>query len=82
MKPEFKKFIYTKDSGDRSERKVVFLRVPQKNYLGLDVSDLSPDDINQLLDDIAEADEYRNAIFEAWSNRWRSFKPEGIEWLE
>lgn len=84
MRKELKQFYYTKANGERSFRKLIVLRPPQTLYLGLDVTELSAEDIEILLDQIEIADEHRNLLFEeaGVSNRWRSFKPEGIEWVE
>lgn len=81
---EVKEFFYTKANGERSHRKLIVLRPPQHLYLGLDVTDMSTEEIETLLEGIAEADKYRDQVFEELnvSNRWRSFKPEGIEWVK
>jgi len=81
---QVKEFYYTKSNGERSHRKLLVLREPQRLYLGLDVTDMKSEEIEALLDGIEEADKYRDELFEELqvSNRWRSFKPEGIEWVK
>ena len=81
-KKEVKHFSYRKGGGEVSDRKVIILRNPQKLYLGIDVSDLNTDDINDIVEGIHEADAQRDKLFEDLdiNNRWRSFKPEGILW--
>lgn len=80
---EVKEFYYTKANGERSHRKLLVLRQPQTLYLGLDVTNMKAEEIDALLDGIEEADKHRDELFEELqvSNRWRSFKPEGIEWV-
>lgn len=84
MRKEMKQFYYTKANGERSFRKLIVLRPPSHLYLGLDVTDMKEEDITALIDGIAEADKHRDLLFEEMEvgNRWRSFKPEGIEWVE
>lgn len=79
-----KEFFYTKANGERSHRRLIVLRPPQQLYLGLDVTDMSSEEVEVLLTGIAEADKYRDQVFEELgvAHRWRSFKPEGIEWVK
>jgi hypothetical protein len=79
-KPELKEFDYTKASGETSFRRAIILRPPQKNYLALDVTDLSLAEVSGILEAITALNEDRDEIFEDYSNRWRSFKPENIDW--
>lgn len=81
---QVKEFFYTKSSGEKSHRRVIVLRPPSNLYLGLDVSDMSEAEIEHLLDRIEAADQFRDELFEEMqvANRWRSFKPEGIEWVK
>jgi hypothetical protein len=81
---EVKEFFYTKSNGEKSHRRVIVLRPPSNLYLGLDVSDMSTVEVENLLDEIEKADAFRDQVFEEMqvSNRWRSFKPEGIEWIK
>lgn len=83
MRKQVKEFYYTKASGDKSFRRLVVLREPQKLYLGLDVTDMPTEEVDALIEAIAEADKHRDLLFEKLGvgNRWRSFKPEGIEWV-
>ena len=84
MRKEVKQFHYTKANGERSFRKLIVLRPPQHLYLGLDVTDLTQEAIDMIVDQIEIADKGRDEIFEeaGVSGRWRSFKPEGIEWVD
>jgi len=79
-----KNFIYTKSNGDRSNRSVIVLRPPSNLYLGLDVTDCSSTEIEDILDGIEQADKCRDEVFESLgvNSRWRSFKQEGIEWTD
>lgn len=83
MRKKVKEFYYTKANGEKSFRRLLVLREPQHLYLGLDVTDMPPEDVEVLIDGIAEADKHRDVLFEEFGvgNRWRSFKPEGIEWV-
>ena len=84
MRKKVKEFYYTKANGDRSFRRLIVLREPQHLYLGLDVTDMKEEEVTALIDGIAEADKHRDLLFEDMGvgNRWRSFKPEGIEWVK
>ena len=81
---DVKEFYYTKANGDRSHRRLVVLRYPQKLYLGLDVTDCTNEEIEDILDGIETADKCRDEVFESMgvSSLWRSFKEEGIEWVD
>lgn len=83
MRKHVKEFYYTKANGEKSFRRLLVLREPQHLYLGLDVTDMPPEAVDVLIDGIAEADKHRDLLFEELGvgNRWRSFKPEGIEWV-
>lgn len=80
---------YTKDSGEVSTRQVVVVSNPRSNYLVYDVSNLSEKELEILQDALNQSEEFRNnaiADFELLtgikqSSLWRSFKPEGIEWI-
>jgi len=80
---------YTKDSGDSSERKVIVVSRPRKNYLMYDVSGISEEALDTLLDAMNMNEEYQENCmldFETLtgvkqSSLWRSFKPEGVEWM-
>ena len=84
-----KQMQYTKDNGDVSDRKVIVISKPRTNYLVYDVSKLTEDQIQYLEKTLQEAEEIRNsyiAEFEQITGKterdlWRSFKPEGIEWI-
>jgi len=83
-KTKIEEFIYTKDNGEESYRKVVVLRRPQKNYLCLDITELSEEEIDGIMSGIEEAEEHRDKIWEEINvaSLWRSFKEEGIEWQD
>lgn len=81
--------VYTKDNGEQSNRSIIVVAAPRKLYLTYDVSDLEYEELNVLLEALRKADEYRDnalADFElitgkAQNKLWRSFKPEGVEWV-
>jgi len=77
-------FYYTKSNGERSHRRFIQLRPPSNLHLGLDVTDCTAEEIEDILDAIEEADKCRDEIFESMKvgSRWRSFKQEGIEWVD
>jgi hypothetical protein len=84
-----RKFMYTKDNGDVSERLAVIVSEPRKNYLVYDISKLEPKEVRLLEDALKQAEDFRDnclADFELLTGKkvnslWRSFKPEGIEWI-
>ena len=79
---------YTKDSGDVSQRAVIVVARPRDNYLMYDVSKLSDEAVEALVNAVKMAEEYRDnciADFELvtgikQASLWRSFKPGGVEW--
>lgn len=81
---------YTKDSGEATNREVLVVSSPRDNYLTYDVSDLSDDHLEVLLEALTIADDCReNALkdFELITgikvnSLWRSFKPGGVDWKE
>jgi hypothetical protein len=83
-----KRFTYTKDSGETSNRLAIVVSKPRKNYLMYDVTDLNYDEIEYFRSMLAEIEGYRTQAeldFEKVTGKkvptfWRSFKPEGIEW--
>lgn len=81
---KIKDFIYTKASGEVSERTAVVVSEPKENYLMLDITGLSPEKVEEVLRVIREVDAYRTEVFNAYNinSLWRSFKPEGIEWKD
>jgi len=87
---KIRRFTYTKDNGDVSDRIAIIVSSPRKNYLVYDVTNFTDNEIRLLQDAIEEADEYRSdciSEFEAITGKqlnrlWRSFKPGGIEWTE
>ena len=83
-----RRMTYTKANGDISKRSVLVISAPKKNYLMYDVSNMSDDALDVLVDSLNKAEEFRDnamADFELitgikQASLWRSFKPEGIEW--
>ena len=81
---------YTKDDGEMSERRVIVLARPRKNFLMYDVSKLSEEAIDVLLTALNKAEDYKaNAMAdfellteEKQSSLWRSFKADGLEWID
>ena len=76
------KIRYTKDNGEVSERLVLVISKPQKNYLTLDFSEWSPEDVSEFMDQLNSLDKARSSLFDAAGVKWRNFKPENIEWLD
>ena len=77
---EVKEFYYTKDNGERSYRRTIDMAVPRVNYLCFDVTDLTPDETDEILNTLAEIDDFRAKTLEKVADliKWRSFKPERI----
>jgi len=79
---------YTKANGEVSNRKVLVVSKPRKDYLMYDVTKLSEKEVEVLELVLEQTEDFRdNAIadFELLTgikqaSLWRSFKPEGIEW--
>jgi hypothetical protein len=79
---------YVKDNGDISIREVIVISEPRDNYLMLDVSKLSNNEVNLLLEAYKVIDKYRDDALGEFervtgikqNSLWRSFKPEGVEW--
>lgn len=77
-----RKMRYTKDNGDVSERLVLVMSKPQKNYLTIDFSEWEPEDVSEFMDQLNELDKQRSMLLEAANVKWRNFKPENIEWID
>ena len=85
---KLKYMTYTKDNGDISQREVVVVSAPRQNYLVYDVTKLSNEEVNILLEALDVAEEHRDSALKHFelltglkqSSLWRSFKPGGIEW--
>jgi hypothetical protein len=83
-----KHMTYQKDNGDTSERDIIVVSEPRKNYLVYDVSKLSDDQLEVLVNALDQIEEFRNNAMKDFelitgvkqSSLWRSFKPEGIDW--
>ena len=81
--------VYTKNNGDTTQRVVAVISEPRENYLTLDLSKLTSDEImylKKLEDSVVDFREECYTEFEEVtghkiSSLWRSFKPEGIEWV-
>ena len=90
MEIELKLMKYTKDSGEVSDRQILVVFEPRDNYLVYDVTKLSDEHLEVLVEALAMVEEYRDnalADFELLTgnkvgNLWRSFKPGGIDWKE
>lgn len=85
-----RRFRYTKDNGDVSEREVIIVSPPRENYLVYDVSKLTEKQVMQLVHVLKRGEEERDIFIKQFENNtgiktaslWRSFKPKGIEWIE
>ena len=90
MNIELRPMTYTKDNGEVSDRQILVVSEPRENYLVYDVTKLSDEHLEILVDALAMAEEYRDnalADFELLTkvkvnSLWRSFKPGGISWEE
>lgn len=86
---KIRQMVYTKDNGDSSKRVVAVISEPRENYLTLDLSKLTSDEIRylkKLEDSVVDFREECYTEFEEVtghkiSSLWRSFKPGGIEWV-
>jgi hypothetical protein len=80
---------YTKDNGDISERYVVVVSDPRKNYLCYDVSEFKDEELKMFKHYLDSIEQYQGDTLTEFedvtgikiSSLWRSFKPEGIEWV-
>lgn len=79
---KYKKFTYTKTNGEVSERKVLLIAKPSKNYLCLDVENLTNEEVLYLQEELKRFDESRQILINEFDTQYKSFKPEGIEWRE
>ncbi len=85
---ETKRFTYTKDNGEVSERNAIIMAKPRTNYLVLDISKTDPQAYDDLINTFEEVEDYKQERIQVWekfwglkfNDLWRSFKPEGIEW--
>lgn len=90
MSTELRPMTYTKDNGDISDRQILVVSEPRENYLVYDVTKLSDEHLEILVEALAMVEEYRDnalADFELLTGTkinslWRSFKPGGIDWKE
>lgn len=87
---KYKEFIYTKDNGETSERKVLIVVEARKTHLCYDVTNLNSDDIDWLKNISEEMQKIREEMLQEFEEStdikldklWRSFKPEGISYNE
>lgn len=79
---KIKSFTYEKANGEISERTGIIIKEPQKNYLMIDMSDLSEIEQSDLIEAMEAIDQYRDDIMNSHADliKWRTFKPEGITW--
>jgi hypothetical protein len=85
-----RKFLYRKETGEESLRKVIVVAEPRQNYLCYDVTNLSSDEATMLQNILKDAEYDRDCHIELWekathkkiNSLWRSFKPGGIDWLD
>lgn len=90
MNLELRPMTYTKDNGEVSDRQILVVFEPRDNYLVYDVTKLSDEHLEVLVEALAMVEEYRDnalADFELLTgvqinSLWRSFKPGGISWKE
>ena len=87
---KIKRFVYSKENGDVSNRHVIIVSEPRENFLVYDMSDLTEDQIVYLEKALKEAEDYRDDCLVEFeqvtgikiNDLWRSFKPGGIEWTK
>lgn len=87
---KLKRFFYTKNSGDESDRNCLVVSNPRQNYLMLDVSNLTPEQVDELCNIFDTIEDEKSELLQGWEEEhgvsinslWRSFKPEGIEWQD
>lgn len=80
---------YTKTNGEVSRRKVVVVSNPREHYLVYDVSNFSDSELEVLQSALEKTEEFRNNAMQDFelltgikqNSLWRSFKPEGVEWI-
>jgi len=79
---KLKNFTYEKDNGEISERTALIIKEPQKNYLMMDLSDLSEEDQQDIFEVMEAVNLYKEEMLGGISDliKWRTFKPEGITW--
>ena len=87
---KIRRFTYTKENKDVTNRYVVVISEPKENFLVYDMSDLTEDQIDYFLEAIQKSEDYREEALKEFedvtgikvNSLWRSFKPGGIEWVE
>lgn len=77
---EVRNFTYTKDNGETSERTALVISKPQKNYLTLEVNEMSPEEIKDLQTQLQKINEFRDEVISKSKAKWKAFKPEGVSW--
>jgi hypothetical protein len=81
---------YTKANGEVSDRLVAIVSEPKENYLTYDISDFSEAETRMFKHYLDSIEQYRGDTLTEFedvtgkkiSSLWRSFKPEGIEWVK
>ena len=81
---------YTKADGEVSYRLVGVVSEPRENYLTYDLSDFTSEEVMMLRHYVDSIENFREETLKEFeditghkiSTLWRSFKPEGIEWIE
>ena len=81
---------YTKDDGDSSLREVLVISKPNRNYLMQDLTKFSDKEMEVFKLALTQTEEFRDNAMKDFelitgikpSTLWRTFKPEGIEWIE
>lgn len=85
---KIKRMTYTKANGDVSHRTVAVIAEPKDNYLCLDISDFTDEEVKMFEHYLSAIEVYREETYNEFeditgkkiSDLWRSFKPEGVEW--
>ena len=80
LKPKVRSFVYTKANGERSNRQLLIMSVPSELYLGVEVDHLDEKEIQDLIEYIESSRSLTQDYFDEMGCKWKSFKPEGIEW--
>ena len=87
---KLRRFTYTKDNGDISERIVIVVLEPRENYLVYDVSSFTEKELETFQNYLESVEVYRDETLQEFEQKtgkkvstlWRSFKPRGITWLD
>ena len=79
---KIKDFTYTKASGEASERSVLVVSAPKKNYLVVEVGGLNIEEVQSINNVFNEIEDFRREKMDSIKDlvTWKTFKPEGIKW--